>query len=124
MNRQLTLFLATTISQTIFCTSLWAFQERISLSRRTVDSLVTVGMRLYTEGKYEHAISALSSADTDSVSAQTLFYLGMSYAAVNDYQSAHIILRRAVHADSLNPLYRFQFAKFLTQFGSTEEAQQ
>jgi tetratricopeptide (TPR) repeat protein len=66
----------------------------------------------------------LSVDNTDSVSAQTLFYLGMSYAAVNDYQSAHIILRRAVNADSANTSYRFQLAKFLTQFGSTEEARQ
>jgi tetratricopeptide (TPR) repeat protein len=124
MNRRLTLLLAAVICHIIVGSPLQAFQVRSSFSQRTADSLVTVGMRLYTEGKYEHAISALSSADTDSVSAQTLFYLGMSYAAVNDYQSAHIILRRAVHADSLNPSYRFQFAKFLTQFGSTEEAQQ
>lgn len=98
-------------------------QVMSALSPTTKDSLFQVGIRQYSEARYDAAVRTLSRIPRDSSSSQVLFYLGLSHAAMNDFQNGYNCLREAVELDSANNSIRFQFAKFLGQFGSSEEAQ-
>lgn len=92
-------------------------------TRAQIDSLRQTGVRLYTEGKYAKAIQTLSLVEADSMTSATQFYLGMSYASLNDLEHAIPPLKSAAIADSLNSSYRFQYARLLAEAGESREAQ-
>ncbi|HTP13753.1 MAG TPA: tetratricopeptide repeat protein [Bacteroidota bacterium] len=94
-----------------------------SISTVTRDSLLQAGIRQYSEARFNAAVQTLSSVPTDTSSARALFYLGLSYASLNDFQNAYDCLRHAVSLDSSDNAIRFQYARFLSQFGAVEEAQ-
>ncbi len=94
-----------------------------SLSIPARDSLLKAGIREYAEARFSDAVQTLSAIPVDSSSAQVLFYLGLSYAAMNDFQNAYKWLGDAVLLDSTDNSIRFQYAKFLGQFGAADEAQ-
>ncbi len=94
-----------------------------SVSALASDSLLRAGIRQYSEARFNAAVQTLSSIPSDSSAAQPLFYLGLSYASLNDFQNAYDCLRRAVSLDTANNSIRFQYAKFLGQFGAVDEAQ-
>lgn len=99
-------------------------QTRIgSRSASEKDSLLQAGIRQYSEARFSSAVQTLSAIPTDSSSAQVLFYLGLSYASINDFQNAYNCLREAVALDTTNNSIRFQYGKFLGQFGAVDEAQ-
>ncbi len=85
------------------------------------DSLFQAGVQQYSEGRYSEAISTLLNAQPDSSSPKTMFFLGMSYASLNDFQNAKKFLRSVVEQDSANVLYRFTYARFLMQSGAIAE---
>ncbi|HEY6951835.1 MAG TPA: tetratricopeptide repeat protein [Bacteroidota bacterium] len=87
------------------------------------DSLFQTGVRKYSEARYEDAVRILSEIPRDTSSSQTLFYLGLSYASMNDFQNAYDCLKNAVALDSINLGLRYQYAKFLGQNGASDEAQ-
>ena len=94
-----------------------------SLSTSVKDSVLQAGIRQYSEAQFGSAILTLSALPTDSASARTMFYLGMSYASMNDFQNAYDCLRKAVSLDTTNNSTRYQYARFLGQFGAVDEAQ-
>ena len=80
------------------------------------------GIELYSEGKYAEAIKSLLLIQGDSVTSAVKFYLGLSYAAMNDLERAKDLLKSAVDADSLNVGYRFHYAQILAQSGDPNSA--
>ncbi len=94
-----------------------------TLTASVKDSMLQAGIRQYSEARFDDAVRTLSVIPTDSTSSRTLFYLGMSYASMNDFQNAYDCLRQAVTFDTTNNSTRFQYAKFLGQFGAIDEAQ-
>jgi tetratricopeptide (TPR) repeat protein len=94
-----------------------------SLTASAKDSLLQAGMQQYSEYRFSDAVRTLSAIPKDSSSSRALYYLGLSYASMNDFQNAYDCLREAVVLDTLNSAFRFQYAKFLGQFGAVDEAQ-
>jgi len=92
-------------------------------TRSEIDSLRQTGVRFYTEGKYAEAVQTLSLIESDSTTPAIQFYLGMSYASLNDLEHAMPSLKSAAFADTLNMGYRFQFARILAEAGETRQAQ-
>ncbi len=92
-------------------------------TRSQIDSLRQAGIGLFTEGKYAEAARALSLIEADSTTPAMQFYLGMSYASLNDLEHAVPPLRSAACADSMNTGYRFQYARILAEAGETRQAQ-
>ncbi len=97
--------------------------EADTLSVFKADSVLQAGIRQYSEARFQDAVQTLSILPSDSTSSRSQFYLGMSYASMNDYENAYNCLRKSVALDSTNNATRFQYAKFLQQFGAVEEAQ-
>ncbi len=109
------------------CSSLFAQGPRPigpdSMSVLVRDSVLQAGIRQYSEARFNAAVQTLSSLPTDSSSARALFYLGLSYASLNDFQNAYDCLSHSIRLDSADNSARFQYAKFLSQFGVLDEAQ-
>lgn len=85
------------------------------------DSLFQAGVQQYSEGRYADAISTLLTAQPDSSSPKAMFFLGMSYAALNDFQNAKKFFQAVIERDSANVIYRFTYARFLIQSGAIAE---
>ncbi|MBI3586932.1 MAG: tetratricopeptide repeat protein [Ignavibacteriales bacterium] len=88
------------------------------------DSLFQAGIQQYSEGRYAEAVSTLLSARPDSSSPKTMFFVGMSYASLNDFQNAKKFFQAVVERDSTNVPYRSMYARFLIQSGALVEGRQ
>ncbi len=94
-------------------------QHRHASYSRSIDSAAAA---MYAEGNVWKLLEYSQQFNTDTLSARFLFSLGMSYAAVSEYQKAHEFLNRAVALDSASVHYRFQFARVLSGAGLHNEA--
>ena len=99
----------------------FVFQDTSPKSK--ADSLLKVAVTLHTSGRYLEAIKTFLLARADTGSANDRFNLGLSYAALNDFERANEFLREAVHLDSVNINYRYQLARFLVQAGAVREGE-
>jgi tetratricopeptide (TPR) repeat protein len=93
------------------------------LSEKHIDSLQKAGIGLYSEGKYNSAIVVLDSIMDTAPGSLVMYYLGLSYSAINEFRRCLIFFQRAIQADSFNIGYRFQFARNLALAGDTRKAQ-
>lgn len=89
---------------------------------RSQDSVAQIASRFYAEGKYRKALDLITLNDSTFVSSKLLYCYGMSYAALYDYQKAQEYFKKAIHEDSTNVYYHFQFGRLLMQAGFTDEA--
>lgn len=86
------------------------------------DSLTQLASKYYGEGNYREALALLSTTDSSTSSPKFLFYIGMSYAALYDFQNAQIYFKKSILGDSANVNYHFQFGRLLLQSGFTNDA--
>ena len=86
------------------------------------DSLSQIVSKNYNEGNYREALALLNAGDSTSFSPKFLFYIGMSYAALYDFQNAQTYFKKAIQIDSTNVTYHFQFGRLLQQAGFTNVA--
>jgi superkiller protein 3 len=89
----------------------------------TTDSLIQAGVQMYGEGRYEEAIRTLRRAAEDTLTARCGFYLGCSYALMNDFGNARKYYRTATTLEPSQVGYRYQFAQFLAQSGLRDDAE-
>ena len=85
------------------------------------DSLIELGIRMYSEGRYAESIKSFLSVGNDTSKPALRFYLGMSYSGLNDFQKARKYLQQAVKIDSMNVSYRFQLGRLLSQYGMIQD---
>jgi len=93
-----------------------------SLNRTKNDSLYLIGIQEYSQAHYENATRILSSEIPESLRASTSFYLGLSYAALNDIQNAQRYFREAVTLDSSNISYQYNLGLLLAKIGDIDSA--
>jgi tetratricopeptide (TPR) repeat protein len=95
---------------------------------RTADSLSVVDGRLqeaaalYNEGSYARVIDLLQPSGGMILSPKANYYIGSSFAALNDPQNAIRYLRMAVDSSQGETACRFQLARSLNAFGATGDA--
>jgi tetratricopeptide (TPR) repeat protein len=89
----------------------------------STDSLLQAGIKLYFNSHYDDAIETLTKAAADTAPPAVSFYLGASYEALNDFQSAEQYYAKALQADSMNTGYRFKLGKLLEQAGAAKKAE-
>lgn len=97
-------------------------QPRSGESAVRADSLLQAAVVSYYEGAYAHVIDLLQPSGGIVRSPKANYYLGSSFAALNDPQNAIRYLRMAVDSSARDIPYRFQFAKSLNAFGAVAEA--
>jgi len=98
----------------------WPLQD-VDSSRARVDSLIRTALTLHSNGLYVDAIRTFVLAGADTGAPRERFSLGLSYAALNDFQQANKLLREAVTLEPDNVSYRYQLARFLVQAGAFDE---
>ncbi len=86
------------------------------------DSVLREAVASYYGGAYAHVIDLLQPSSGISLSAKAAYFLGSSFAALNDPRSAIRYLRIAVDSSAGEISYRFQLAKSLGAYGVIEEA--
>jgi tetratricopeptide (TPR) repeat protein len=86
------------------------------------DSLLQAAVVSYHEGAYAHAIDLLQPSGAILRPPKANYYLGSSFAALNDPQSAIRYLRMAVDSSARDIPYRFQLAKTLSAYGAAADA--
>ena len=86
------------------------------------DSLLQAAVVSYYEGAYVHVIDLLQPSGGTLRSAKANYYLGSSFAALNDPQNAIRYLRMAVDSSARDIPYRFQLAKSLSAYGAAADA--
>jgi tetratricopeptide (TPR) repeat protein len=97
-------------------------QAQPAAGRKPSDSLLARVITLYAECRFKQLIKLVEPEQDVPASPPIYFYLGSSFAALNDVQNAIHFLRKATHGDSLNTGFRFQLAKILTSSGMADEA--
>ncbi len=91
-------------------------------SQTSPETLFSDGFAKYTEGKYNEAIATFLKADSTRPLAKLLFYLGSSYAALNDYLNAINALQKSVGLEPNNSGNRYQLARMFAQSGLANDA--
>ena len=84
-------------------------QPRSGESAVRADSLLQAAVVSYYEGAYAHVIDLLQPSGGIVRSPKANYYLGSSFAALNDPQNAIRYLRMAVDSSARDIPYRFQF---------------
>ncbi len=87
----------------------------VARAGKSGDSLLVLGAKLNSEGRYREAIEILSRGFPDSVPGPVAFTLGISYSALNDFRNARRYLQKAVELEPERIGYRFQLARLLVQ---------
>jgi tetratricopeptide (TPR) repeat protein len=87
-----------------------------------VDSTLREAIGSYYGGAYAHVIDLLQPSSGTPLPAKAAYYLGSSFAALNDPQSAIRYLRMAVDSPAAEIAWRFQLAKSLSAYGASEDA--
>ena len=86
------------------------------------DSLLTAARAAYTDGAYDRVIAILQSSVPARKGAEADYYVGASFAALNDPRNALRYLRAAVDSAPGEISYRFQLAKAFAAAGMPAEA--
>ena len=86
------------------------------------DTLLRVAQAAFYYGAYDRVIAILQSSGSPRRSTDEDYYLGSSFAALNDPRNALRYLRTAVDSAPGVVAYRFQLAKALAASGSPMEA--
>jgi tetratricopeptide (TPR) repeat protein len=91
-------------------------------SPRLADSLLRAAVLSYYEGGYVQVIDLLQPSRGTPRSPKANYYLGSSFAALNDPQNAIRYLRMAVDSSAADIQYRFQLGKSLNAYGAVADA--
>lgn len=86
------------------------------------DSLLTVFKKNYNDALYKEAVMLYRNADFEKLSAEELFYLGLSFNNLRETIKASQYFRKAVELAGDHKGYRIQLARSLSQLGRTDEA--
>ncbi|MHB8904938.1 MAG: tetratricopeptide repeat protein [Melioribacteraceae bacterium] len=86
------------------------------------DSLLTQCKKNFNEGLYKEAVMLYRNADFEKLSAEELFYLGLSFNNLRETIKASQYFKKAVEILPEHKGYRIQFARTLSQLGKTDEA--
>jgi len=86
------------------------------------DSLITLSKKFYNEGLYKEAVEVYKNAGFEKLSAEELFYLGLSYSNLRGTIRAAQYFTKAVELKPEHNGYRLQLARLLSQLGKTNEA--
>ncbi len=86
------------------------------------DSLLTQCKKNFNEGLYKEAIKLYGNMDFEKLSAEELFYLGLSFNNLRETIKASQYFKKAVEILPEHKGYRIQFARTLSQLGKTDEA--
>ena len=97
-------------------------QPRLVDSAARADSVLQAAVVSYYDGAYVHVIDLLQPSWGTPRSPKANYYLGSSFAALNDPQNAIRYLRTAVDSSAQVIPYRFQLAKSLNTYGAPAEA--
>jgi tetratricopeptide (TPR) repeat protein len=97
-------------------------QPRPADSLPRADSLLQAAVVSYYNGAYAHVIDLLQPSGGTTLSPKANYYLGSSFAALNDPQNAIRYLRMAVDSSAGEIPYRFSLAKSLSAYGAAAEA--
>ncbi len=109
------------LTASILARSLSGAQTRPE-SPSSADSILGAAVASYYDGNYLRVIDLLQPGPGIPRTAKANYFLGSSFAALNDPQSAVRYLRMAVDSSSGDIAFRFQLAKSLTVLGATGEA--
>lgn len=91
-------------------------------SATRADTLLQAAVVSYNAGAYMQVIDLLQPSGGAFRSPKANYYLGSSFAALNDPQNAIRYLRMAVDSSARDIPYRFQLAKSLNSYGAAGEA--
>ncbi len=86
------------------------------------DSLITLSKKFYNEGLFKEAVEVYKDAGFEKLSAEELFYLGLSYGNLRAMIKAAQYFTKAVELVPDHNGYRLQLARLLSQLGKTNEA--
>ena len=86
------------------------------------DSLLTQCKKDFNEGLYKEAVMLYRNADFEKISAEELFYLGLSLNNLRETIKASKYFEKVVEILPEHKGYRIQFARALSQLGKTDEA--
>jgi len=86
------------------------------------DSLLTLSKKFYNEGLFKQAVEVYKDAGFEKLSAEELFYLGLSYSNLRGTIKAVQYFTKAVELVPDHNGYRLQLARLLSQLGKTNEA--
>jgi len=123
--KTLFLHLATT-ALILVATSQSLLATGLSANGNPTDSTAVIvqrGQMLYANGQYFKVIEILHARGIDTTNALASSLVGMSYAALNDFENAILFLKRACAADSSNIAFRFQLAAFSSLSGLMAQAE-
>lgn len=103
-------------------TGLLSAQPRPADSPERPDSILQSAAVLFYEGAYTRVVDLLQPGGGTVRSPKASYYLGASFAALNDPENAIRYLRIAVDSASEETAFRFQLAKSLYAYGAAGEA--
>ncbi|MCX6169156.1 MAG: tetratricopeptide repeat protein [Ignavibacteriales bacterium] len=86
------------------------------------DSLLTLCKKNFNEGLYKKAVMLYNDADFEKLSAEELFYIGLSFNNLRETIKASQYFKKAVELASDHNGYKIQLARTLSQLGKTNEA--
>ncbi len=86
------------------------------------DSLLTLCKKNFNESLYKEAINLYKETDFEKLSAEELFYLGLSFNNLRETIKASKYFEKAAELAADNKGYRIQLARTLSQLGKTDEA--
>jgi len=115
-------FLIFLLTVLVFCNCYAEVERQDNVIFTPPDSLTQLASKYYAEGNYQKTLALLSAADSTLSSPKFLFYIGMSYAALYDFQNAQNYFKKSILGDSANVNYHFQFGRLLLQSGFTNDA--
>lgn len=87
------------------------------MSAASHDSLEILVPRWFVDGDYQTIINRTGAVDSGTHSPNLAYYRAMSFAQLYAYPQAQASFQQALHADSLNVKYRYQYGRFLSQAG-------
>jgi tetratricopeptide (TPR) repeat protein len=116
MNLPVSLLIASTLASGAL------YARPVSADSTGADSLLQSAVVSYYEGNYLRVVDLLQPSGGSLRTPKANYFLGSSFAALNDPANAVRYLRMAVDSSGSNLTYRFQFAKSLNALGSTSEA--
>jgi len=110
------------IAALLVAVDLLSAQPRPGDSPLRADSLLQAAVLSFYDGGYAHVIDLLQPSAGTPRSPKANYYLGSSFAALNDTQNAVRYLRMAVDSSAADIPYRFQLAKSLSAYGAAADA--
>ncbi len=90
--------------------------------KQASDSTLTLCKKFYNEGLYKEAVDVYKNTVFEKLSAEELFYVGLSYNNLRAILKASQYFRGAVDLKPDQNGYRLQLARVLNQLGKTNDA--